>query len=74
MLDDTLRGAGMTDGVERVVERGRPGTVLAERSRDAQLLVLGNRGMSGPSRLMGSVSNRVTHQLSTNLLLVRTVV
>lgn len=53
MLDDSLRGAGMTDGVERVVERGRPGTVLAERSRDAQLLVLGNR-RRGPLSAVGS--------------------
>lgn len=46
---------------------------LVEASADYDLLVIGNRGMSGPSRLLGSVSNRVTHDLSTNLLLVRTV-
>lgn len=53
MLDDALRGAGMTDGVERVVERGRPGTVLAEQSRDARMLVLGNR-RRGPLSSVGS--------------------
>ncbi|SFN73814.1 Nucleotide-binding universal stress protein, UspA family [Pseudonocardia ammonioxydans] len=53
MLDDALRGAGAPDGVERVVERGRPGTVLAERSREARLLVLGNR-RRGPLGSLGS--------------------
>lgn len=53
MLDDALRGAAAPDGVERVVERGRPGTVLAERSRDARLLVLGNR-RRGPLGSLGS--------------------
>lgn len=53
MLDDALRGAGAPDGVERVVERGRPGTVLAERSHDARLLVLGNR-RRGPLASIGS--------------------
>jgi hypothetical protein len=36
------------------------------------LLVLGNKGMSGPSRLLGSVANRVTHHVPTDLLLVNT--
>jgi nucleotide-binding universal stress UspA family protein len=36
------------------------------------LLVLGNKGMSGPSRLLGSIANSVTHALPTDLLLVNT--
>ncbi|MGW5310580.1 universal stress protein [Nocardia thailandica] len=36
------------------------------------LLVIGNRGMSGPARLLGSVANKVTHDIDTNLLLVDT--
>ncbi|GGK36425.1 hypothetical protein GCM10011591_05100 [Nocardia camponoti] len=36
------------------------------------LVVIGNRGMSGPARLLGSVANKVTHDIETNLLLVNT--
>ncbi|MBJ8344038.1 universal stress protein [Antrihabitans sp. YC2-6] len=45
---------------------------LVDNSADYDLLVIGNRGMSGPSRLLGSVANKVTHGLETNLLLVNT--
>ncbi len=44
------------------------GTVATEHD----LLVIGNKGMSGPSRLLGSVSNRLTHDITTDLLLVNT--
>lgn len=47
-------------------------TTLVEAARDFDLLVLGNKGMSGPSRLLGSVANSVTHDLPTDLLLVNT--
>ncbi|WP_278262346.1 universal stress protein [Nocardia sp. AG03] len=36
------------------------------------LVVIGNRGMSGPARLLGSVANKVSHDIDTNLLLVNT--
>lgn len=36
------------------------------------MVVIGNRGMSGPARLLGSVANKVTHDIDTNLLLVHT--
>lgn len=36
------------------------------------MVVIGNRGMSGPARLLGSVANKVTHDIDTNLLLVNT--
>jgi nucleotide-binding universal stress UspA family protein len=45
---------------------------LSEAGRDYDLLVIGNKGMSGPSRLLGSVSNRITHEVPTDLLLVNT--
>lgn len=45
---------------------------LLDAAGDYDLLVLGNKGMSGPSRLLGSVANRVTHGLPTDLLLVNT--
>lgn len=46
--------------------------LLGQAARDYDLLVIGNKGMSGPSRLLGSVSNKVTHQVPTDILLVNT--
>lgn len=67
-------GAGV-DGIDQQVVPGGGDTarVLGEAARDHDLLVIGNKGMSGPSRLLGSVSNRVTHDVPTDLLLVNTV-
>lgn len=56
---------------EVVVGRDTAG-IIAEGASDVGLLVLGNKGMSGPSRLLGSVANRVTHLVPTDLLLCNT--
>lgn len=53
--------------------RGSVAATLLEAGAGYDLMVIGNRGMSGPSRMLGSVSHRVTHRAATNLLLVRTV-
>ena len=45
---------------------------LVDAGAAYDLLVIGNKGMSGPSRLLGSVANRVTHRVPTDLLLVNT--
>jgi nucleotide-binding universal stress UspA family protein len=54
---------------------GDPAAVLldeAERGR-YDLLVMGNRGMTGVSRfLMGSVPNKVSHHATANILIVHT--
>jgi len=45
---------------------------VAEDSK-ADLLVVGNRGMSGARRfVLGSVPNKVSHHCPTNLLIVDT--
>lgn len=65
----------LPDGSElgRRAEAGRDvAGVLAEVAGDYDLLVIGNKGMSGPSRLLGSVANGVTHRVPTDLLLVNT--
>ncbi len=49
-----------------------PGKALVEASADYDLMVIGNRRMSGASRLLGSVAKKVTHGAATNLLLVNT--
>ena len=60
-----------TDHTRVAVGRDVSATLVAA-ARDFDLLVLGNKGMSGPSRLLGSVANSVTHDLPTDLLLVNT--
>ena len=59
-----------------VIEPGEAGEVLihvAERE-GADLMVVGNRGMAGPSRfLLGSVPNKVSHHAPCDLLIVKTV-
>ncbi|HVM41727.1 MAG TPA: universal stress protein [Acidimicrobiia bacterium] len=57
------------------VESGHPATVIAEiaEREGYDLLVLGNKGMSGLERLrLGSVPNKVSHHLPCSLLIVRT--
>jgi nucleotide-binding universal stress UspA family protein len=56
----------------RVAEGPDASKALASAARDLDLLVIGNKGMSGPSRLLGSVANRITHDVPTDLLLVNT--
>ncbi|HEX9767305.1 MAG TPA: universal stress protein [Nitriliruptorales bacterium] len=57
----------------RIVEAGTDvAHAIADGAGEFDLLVLGNKGMSGPSRLLGSVANKVTHLVPTDLLLVNT--
>ena len=60
-----------TDNTRGAVGRDVSSTLVAVAG-DFDLLVLGNKGMSGASRLLGSVANSVTHDLPTDLLLVNT--
>jgi nucleotide-binding universal stress UspA family protein len=56
----------------RVVVDTDAATALTSAAKDFDLLAIGNKAMSGPSRLLGSVANRITHQVPTDLLLVNT--
>jgi nucleotide-binding universal stress UspA family protein len=60
--------------VETLVRSGDPASALVEEAeRGYDLLVVGNKGMTGASRfLLGSVPNKVSHQIPTALLIVRT--
>jgi nucleotide-binding universal stress UspA family protein len=66
------RDPDVADLPRRVVVDGDPVRALGTAAADHDLLVIGNKGMSGPSRLLGSVSNRLTHEVPTDLLLVNT--
>ena len=74
-LDSTLREAiPDTAGVEvepRAVE-GAPAAVLVEESRDADLLVVGSRGLGGFAQLLlGSVSQQCAHHAECPVVIVR---
>lgn len=52
---------------------GRPAEQLIDAGGDVDLLVVGNRGMTGAQRfLLGSVPNRVSHHADSDVLIVAT--
>lgn len=61
--------------VERRVERGEPARAISDlaRTEGVDLVVVGNRGMAGARRLLGSVPNLVAHEAPTSVLVVKTV-
>lgn len=72
-LQATADALGRDDLERRVViADGDLGGAVAAAGADYDLLVVGNKGMSGIRRLLGSVPNTVTHRVPTDLLLVNT--
>lgn len=62
-------------GVETstLVESGDAADRIVARSADVDLVVVGSRGMSGAGRfLLGSVPNKVSHHVDSDLLIVKT--
>jgi nucleotide-binding universal stress UspA family protein len=53
---------------------GDPAEALMETAKTlgADLLVVGNRGMKGVGRVLGSVPNKISHQSPCHLLIVHT--
>ena len=52
-------------------EAGRALVAIANEQR-AQMIVVGNRGMSGAKRVLGSVPNYVSHHADCDVVIVRT--
>jgi nucleotide-binding universal stress UspA family protein len=61
-------------GLPTVVVRGPPAAALVNLAESGayDLLVVGNRGIAGPRRLLGSVPDRVAHEARTSVLIVPT--
>ena len=58
--------------IERRVVEGAPSAVLVDESRDAELLVVGSRGLGGFSGLLlGSVSQQCAHHAACPVVIVR---
>lgn len=60
--------------VECHARPGNPAEVIVEVARHigADLIIVGNRGMNGARRLLGSVPNRVTHSAPCAVMVVHT--
>ena len=70
---DVVRGAGIE--VETFAREGDPADAILDvaEERDADLIVIGNKGMTGARRfLLGSVPNKVSHHAPCSVLIVRT--
>lgn len=66
--------AGVKDATA-LAEAGTPANTLLDVAdrRDADLIVVGSKGMSSPSRfLLGSVPNAVSHHSPCDVMIVRT--
>ena len=75
--EDVLRAAleqlqGEPLEIEAVAEEGGPAAVLLEQAADAELLVVGSRGLGTAKRLMlGSVSHDLAHHARCPVVIVR---
>ena len=71
-VERKLRETHPDASVELRVKTGNAADELSTGTSEFDLVVLGNRGMSGFARVLGSTANSVTHHASANLLLVNT--
>ena len=57
---------------ETIEAQGDPGTVIVEAAKDADLVVVGTRGLNPVQRIvLGSVSSKVVHRADCDVLVVR---
>ena len=73
---EVARHAGSGVNLKTLVAKGDPVGALLDTARDGgfDLLVLGNRGMTGVTRFLrlGAVPNKVAHHIPCSLLIVKT--
>jgi nucleotide-binding universal stress UspA family protein len=57
---------------ETILGQGDPGSVIVNAAKDADLVIVGSRGINRVQRLlMGSVSSKVVHRAPSDVLVVR---
>jgi nucleotide-binding universal stress UspA family protein len=57
---------------ETIEAQGDPGAVIVQAAKDADLVIVGSRGLNPVQRiLLGSVSSKVVHRAECDVLVVR---
>ena len=69
---DRLRGRGIAVQTHLPKSDAAPGLVAVAEQEKAQMIVVGNKGMTGLGRAFGSLPNRVSHQARCHVLIVPT--
>lgn len=65
-------GSETTESAELIVVDGRPSDVLLHHAVDAEMVVVGSRGVGGlRGRLLGSVSQRLTLEATCPVVIIR---
>ncbi len=73
VLRDTAARLG-DDEIEKIVVKGNPAKQISRSARDHDLVVVGNKGMTGSRRyIQRVVPNRVAHESPTDVLIAKTV-
>lgn len=73
VLRDTAARLGDED-MERIVVKGNPAAEISRHAGDHDLVVVGNKGMTGSRRyIQRVVPNRVAHEAPSDVLIVKTV-
>ena len=74
-LEQTLKGKPRALGVQTKVVEGAPAEKICEvaESEGLDLIVVGNRGMKGARRMLGSVPIEVLHRTPVDVLIAKTV-
>ena len=74
-LDEVASAKPEDVEVERRAVEGDPAQLICElaEAENVQLVVVGNKGMSGVRRFLGSVPNKVAHEVPSDVLIVKTV-
>jgi nucleotide-binding universal stress UspA family protein len=75
VCDDAVQraqGAGVRAETHSVAGEPADALIRVAEATDADLIVVGNRGMKGKRRVLGSVPNTVSHHCATNVLIVDT--
>jgi nucleotide-binding universal stress UspA family protein/nitrite reductase/ring-hydroxylating ferredoxin subunit len=74
VLKDTAERLG-DPGLPQRNAKGDPGRTIAKLAEDEEsdLVVVGNKGMAGAKRVLGSVPNTVSHAAGCDVLIVHTV-
>lgn len=73
VLRDTVARLG-DDGIDRIVVKGNPAKQISKSAADHDLVVVGNKGMTGSRRyIQRVVPNKVAHEAASDVLIAKTV-